>query len=426
MKPKELLRRARNSNARVVLVLASQGVSAVASLLLSLIAARELGAAGLGTFTVLWAVLVFYNSAQTGWLGDALTVLPRFEPGVRRALFRYQVSILGIAFLVGAMSSVVLDAGGVSTAILFGLALLLWVAEETGRRLFLARLEFGELLVNDTIYATVAVGLALALRFRGGPYTLNYLLVAMIAGSVASIIAAMVRLPREELRRPPPGDARMAEVASFGAFRAAQISVRPLALLVMRGIVLAIAGASAVGRLEVGRLIVAPAITLVGGAGAALLPLFRRDLNSEEEGVSDAGPMRKLLVRSTVLLGIGCALCSIIGLALAGTLAKHITSGEFELNRLAVLTWGLFTVAFGLGVPAGNAAVAQGQAKAAFWIRVADSAVGLAIAGALVIVGAEWAPPLGLAIGALLGMVWLLRVVLRADDRYPRYADMEV
>jgi O-antigen/teichoic acid export membrane protein len=409
------LQRLRNSNARAGLVLASQGVSAASSLLLALIAARELGAAGLGTFTVLWAVLVFFNSAQTGWLGDSLTVLPRFDPSVRRALFRYQWVILALGFAVGALSVPAVNAGGLSTSILFGLVLAAWVAEETGRRLFLARLEFGELLVNDTIYAVVATGLAIAFTFSGSAYSLDNLLIAMVVASVVSIGAALIRLPNEELRRPSPGPSAMREVSSFGAYRAAQISVRPLALLAMRSMVLVAAGAGAVGRLEVGRLLVAPAITLVAGAGAALLPMFRHELDREDEPGHE-GSMRRLLIHSTILLGIGTAICCAGALALAPRLTGLLTSGDFPVNSLAVLTWGLFTIAFGLGVPPGNGAVAQGRAKLAFWIRVADSAIGLALAAVFVQIGADWLPPLGIAIGATIGFVWLLWAVLRGSD----------
>jgi O-antigen/teichoic acid export membrane protein len=412
------LHRVRNSNARAVLVLASQGVSALSALLLELIAARKLGASGLGKFTVLWAVLVFYNSAQTGWLGDALTVLPRFEPTVRRALFRYQAGILGLAFVVGTAAAVAVDAGTTKTAVLFGIALAAWVAEETGRRLFLARLEFGELLLNDTIYAVVATVVAFAFIHAGRHYSLDDLFIAMIIASVASILSAVVRLPKEEFRRAERGDATMRAVAGFGAYRAAQISIRPLALLAMGWLVLGAAGAGAEGRLEVGRLIIAPAITLVNGAGAALLPLFRHELDREREGVpGHEGGMRKLLIESTVLLGIGTSVLCIGALALAPQLAHFLTDGKFGVNNLAVLSWGLFAIAFGLGVPAGNAAVAQGRAKQAFWIRVADSAVGLALAAVFVALASSWAPPLGLAIGATLGMIWLLFVVLRGEDR---------
>ena len=418
MKTEGRLHRLRNSNARAVLVLASQGISAISALLLELVAARELGASGLGTFTVLWAVLVLYNSAQTGWLGDSLTVLPRFEPRVRRALFRYQWMVLVLAFVVGSAAAIAVNAGDARTAALFGIALTAWVAEETGRRLFLARLEFAELLLNDAIYAVVATVVALSFLSSNKPYSLDNLFIAMIAGSVASIVAALIRLPKDEFRRPAPGDACMREVASFGAYRAAQISVRPLALLAMGWLVLAGAGADAVGRLEVGRLIIAPAITLVNGAGAALLTLFRNELNLEQEGVpGHVGGMRKLLIQSTVLLGIGTAVYAAVALSLATRLADFLTNGQFAVNTLAVLSWGIFTIMWGLGMPAGNAAVAQGRAKEAFWIRLADSAVGLAFAGAFVILAPRWAPPLGLAIGASVGVVWLWMVVLHDTDR---------
>ena len=72
----------------------SQGIVAGSSLLLQLVALDRLGAEGLGRFAVLFGILITANSVQSGWLGDSLTVLDRFDPGIRRALLRSQVAIV--------------------------------------------------------------------------------------------------------------------------------------------------------------------------------------------------------------------------------------------------------------------------------------------------------------------------------------------
>ena len=91
--------------------LISQGIVAAASLGLQLVAFAQLGARGLGSFSLLFGILVTVNSMQSGWIGDSLTVLDRFEPGFRRALIQSQVAAVGLTFLVTTLAS--LPIGGI-------------------------------------------------------------------------------------------------------------------------------------------------------------------------------------------------------------------------------------------------------------------------------------------------------------------------
>src|SRR5699024_2497441 len=109
--------------------------------------------------------------------------------------------------------------------------------------------------------------------------------------ALVAIALAAVRLPRSELRPTFAAGAAMQEVADFGVWRAAQVGVRPLALLGLRATVAAVAGTHALGRLEAARLLVAPAMTVINGTGSALLPLYRQRL---DDGVD----LRSLLRRS--------------------------------------------------------------------------------------------------------------------------------
>ena len=107
----------------------SQAIVAGSSLLLQLVALHELGASGLGAFSLLFGILVTVNSIQSGWIGDSLTVLDRFDPGYRRALFHSQsVAVL----LVGTLTMLLaLPISGVdpATAAIFGLASVMWILE---------------------------------------------------------------------------------------------------------------------------------------------------------------------------------------------------------------------------------------------------------------------------------------------------------
>ena len=91
---------------------ASLAIVAGSSLLLQLVALRQLGTDGLGRFALLFGILITVNSIQSGWLGDSLTVLDRFDPGIRRALMRSQLVIVVLVFTVTTLLA--LPVGGVS------------------------------------------------------------------------------------------------------------------------------------------------------------------------------------------------------------------------------------------------------------------------------------------------------------------------
>jgi hypothetical protein len=170
-------------------VMVSQGVVAGSSLVLQVFASRKLGSAGLGRFSLLVAILITLNSVQSGWIGDSLTVLDRFEPGVRRALFTYQCWALVIVGGVGFGLAFVIQGIGVRNAMLFGLACLLWAAEETGRRLLIARRDFWPLAVNDVAYMVGAFGYVGVVAVVGR-VTLGHLIAALGAGALAAILVA--------------------------------------------------------------------------------------------------------------------------------------------------------------------------------------------------------------------------------------------
>jgi O-antigen/teichoic acid export membrane protein len=60
-----------------------QLIIAGGSLILQAIATRTLGAAGYGTYAVLYSILVLLLAVQTSWVGDSLTVFDRFDPRIQ-------------------------------------------------------------------------------------------------------------------------------------------------------------------------------------------------------------------------------------------------------------------------------------------------------------------------------------------------------
>ncbi|WP_163569527.1 polysaccharide biosynthesis protein [Fodinicola feengrottensis] len=109
--------------------LVSQGITAFASLVLQLVAARTLGAAGLGLYALCVSVLITATALYTGWVGDSVTVLDRFEPQIRAAI---SVSvIIGAAggFLAGLAYLLFFGGGTLSAAFLLGVLITCWLLE---------------------------------------------------------------------------------------------------------------------------------------------------------------------------------------------------------------------------------------------------------------------------------------------------------
>ena len=245
------------------------------SLLLQLVALRQLGVEGLGRFTLLFGILVTVNSIQSGWFGDSLTVLDRFDPGIRRALVRSQFTIVILVFSVTTLFALPVGGVGPTTAVLFGVASTAWVIEETMRRLLIARREFNKLVVNDAAFAVGSFGLVGFAAVTGGPVRTRRRSSSHCSPAPCSRSpSARSSCRRAELSRGLLGPSRMRDVASFAVWRAAQIGLRPGSQALVRTIIVGVASYEALGQLESARLLLAPVLTVVNGAGVYLLPTY--------------------------------------------------------------------------------------------------------------------------------------------------------
>lgn len=392
--------------------IASQGIVAASSLLLQIIAFRELGPGGPGRFALLFGILITVNSVQSGWLGDSLTVLDRFDPGIRRALIRSQLAILVLVFLVTTLSALPISRIDTSTAVLFGLASVAWVFEETLRRLLIARREFNKLVVNDASFAAGSFGLVGFVFLTGGTFTLETLVLALLSGAVVAIAVGVSQLPRIELSRGLLGPSKMQEVAGFGVWRAAQVGLRPGSQALARFAVAFAISYEAVDQLEAARILLAPVLTVVNGAGVYLLPTYS-DQAKRGKRFRPAVP----LAMSTVA-GLAVAY-GVFALVFRNPLANLLTDGSIEVTVVALLAWTAFAVGFGAGVPVGNALVARGRSRTAFTVRVVDAGVGVLAAAVFALLGWVDAVPFGLAAGTAIGAVLLLRR-LHEDSSTPQ------
>ncbi len=390
------------SASRPVGALVSQGIVAAASLGLQLIAFSQLGAGGLGAFSLLFGILITVNSIQSGWIGDSLTVLDRFEPGYRRALIHSQVLVVGLTFVVTTV--VALPVGGVdlNTAVLFGFASTAWVVEETMRRLLIARREFWKLAANDAAFAVGSFSLVGFTMLTDNQFTLETLVLALFAGAVVAIGFGFAQLPHVELSRGLLGPSRMNELASFAFWRAAQIGLRPGSQAIVRFIVVAAVSVEALGELEAARLLLAPILTAVNGAGVYLLPTYSSQIREGRR-------FRPGVPTAMLVVGGVAASYGLLAVVLRAPLTSLLPGDATAITATALIAWTAYSVGFGAGVPAGNAMVALSRSREAFFVRCIDAAVGIIAASLLAVIGWVDGVPFGLAAGTGVGAALLLR-----------------
>ncbi|MGB7880431.1 MAG: O-antigen ligase family protein [Ilumatobacteraceae bacterium] len=388
----------------------SQLIVAGSSLLLSFVALRELGASGLGVFSLLLGVLITVNSVQTGWIGDSLTVLDRFDPGIRRALFQSQWAAVGLISLVTYAIALQVDGVDGTAAALFALASVAWSLEETCRRILIARREFWSLVANDTAFAVGSLGLVAAVIASGNDLTIEIMILSLLAGGIVAIGLAVVQLPRIELLRGPVEPSRMRELASFAGWRAIQVGLRPGTMAIVRAVVAATAGFAALGELEAARLLIAPVLTIVNGAGVYLLPTYANQ-------VRRLAPFRPTIRRAMLVVAALAGAYGVLAMLLRDLLVDLLTNGDTVVSAGAVVSWITFSVAFGVGVPAGSAMVALGHSRRTFAIRAVDAAIGVTAASLLAVAGFVAAVPAGLAAGAFVGAALLVRALHREPAR---------
>ncbi|MFC0864175.1 hypothetical protein ACFHYQ_17915 [Sphaerimonospora cavernae] len=355
----------------------AQVVAALSSLLLQLIAARELGSAGFAAFTLLIATLTVITTLHTAWVGDSLTVLDRFDPRVRAALAASSVVTLALGAVVGTVLAIVLDAASGLGVLLFGVLVVLWLLEDTGRRILAARLEFGRLAANAVVDFVVVFSV-LGAFWLSGALRLETVLAAMCAGSLAGVVLAVVSLPHEELawpglRRATLREADLRGIVSFATWRTAQAGLRPLTLMLTRVAIVAMVSSVALATVEGARLLLAPALTLINGVGAFLLP---RMVRLRQSGT----PLRLgLALTASLALTALTAVGGVVVVALAKPLEPFITGGNFPIEPIAVAGWAAYSVSIAATLPVSMLATAYRHSRLVFVVRLIESVVGVTL-----------------------------------------------
>lgn len=402
---------ARNSRARgrvsgkLVASVAAQAIAAATSLALQVIAARSLGLAEFGAFAVLLGLLVSASALFIGYVGDGMAVLDRHQPEIRSALVSSALLIFAGCAAVAVGAVLVLRRAEFWLAVVYAAMVVAWLVRESVRRLLMARLEFGRLVVNDAVYLVAALGTVGGFA-AAGTVSLFALFSAMALGSLVALAVGVLCLPSSELARLRPGLAGMRELAAFGVWRAAQAMLRPVALLLARVLVGATLSLAAVGVLEAGRLVVAPLQVVINGVGGFLLAAFAA---RERAGAGGSGRLADragvLLLCGTVLGGLGFGL-------LAGPLGVLMTGGPVDV--VLVIGWVLYLGTWAVGLPYVSECVARRHSRAVFVTRLVDSLVGLGLAAVVLLGGGPVVlVPFALAVGGAYSVLRLRVLAVR-------------
>lgn len=398
----------------------SQGITAGTSLLLQVLAARALGLGEYGTFAVYLAVLVSATALYTGYVGDSLAVLDRRDPRIRSALSASALLGLVLCFATGIVTSLVLRHGDYVAALLYAAMLVGWLVEETFRRVLVARQDFWKLVWNDTGYLLGTAAALGAWFATGAPVTLPMLFAAMGVGTITAIVLGFAQVPPSERRGVRPKAVKLtalAEVAAFAGWRSLHATLRPAAQLVARVLVANLVSFTAVGMLEAGRLLIAPLQVVVNGAGGFLLAGFAAE---ERKGRADHGLAR----RAAILLTGATVLGGLVLTVFAHPLGTLLTGQP--VDPVLLLGWVAYLAVWAAGLPYVTEVVARKLARTVFTVRLADSVVGLGLAGAVLALGGPVAAvPWLLTVGGLysawrLGLIALRTREVRGDERTVR------
>lgn len=378
---------------------ASQGLNALSSLVIQVIGARTLGVEGFGHFILIYSILIALTALYTGWVGDSLVVLDRADPRVRAGIAASICAWTLAAAATGITCGLLIGTTWIITLEIAAL-LIVWLLEETGRRIYTARRRYWGLTANDLLYNAVALcGIALV-EDGGANLTLETLLLCMIAGSTVAGLASALSLPRAETRLPRPSRESFREIAAFGAWRSFNVGIRPLGLFLARSTAIAVYGAASLSSIQAAWLLLAPAMVLVNGAGMFLLPFLK------ERELSDSGLRLSTLRTPIVLLACAAAAWSIVAIAFSPSLQRVLFShseSHLHVGRWAVAGWSMYVVALSFAMPLSMALIARRRPRLVARAQLVETAVGLALVGASCAFAPYWTLPFAMAAGVATG-----------------------
>ena len=407
---RQLARRGRNASGAI----GAQLAQALASLVLSIAAARSLGADGLGIYGLISGGLVLTTAIATGLVGDSLTVLDRAGTKVRSGL---QVVGVSTAVLAGVVGGVVCLAAGLlnwQCSLAFGLASVGFILEEFLRRTLMASLRFWCVFAVDMTCLAGTVIWLVGADLLGSVDMLQILLALFLSQVVAFAVAVML-LPEHDRHLAPWRGGDPMSVMRFGSWRAAQQAVRPAMLTAMRIIVVIAAGTVAFGELEAARVYTAPTLLIVNGIGGFLFATYAIDKHK---------PLSALLRKAdfgAVGLFAGVFVAGAIAAMLLPWAGPIVTGNKFAISETAVFGWVIYSATAAVLMPYGSLAAVTGMHVKVFTLRLLESVISLAAVAVVVFLmsaSPSWVP-YAMSLGTIVLGVIIRQYVLIPQSRQP-------
>lgn len=375
--------------------LAAPFVQASSSLVLQVIAIRELGAEGFGVYALLYSGVLMAMALSNGLVGDSFTVLDRRDPRLRGALL-----VVGVAstLLVGGIGFVVAWATGLLSgplAALFAVAMMAFLVENLFRRVLMSVLMFWRLVMVD---AAVLVGMLATvgvLYASSGDLTMGHVLTALLGGQLAGIVAGLALVPESE-RWLGERSREVGPILRFGSWRASQQAVRPSSLTAIRAVVVVAVGTSVFGELEAARVYTAPTMLLVSGAASYFLASY-----SARPEASTAALRRRADVGAAAL-GAALLAFGVVVVVLLPVAGGLVSGNEFDLEAAAVGGWVAYAAGCALIMPYASLASVRGAHARMVGMRLIEAVASLVAVGAVLAldISAAWVP-LAIAISPL-------------------------
>lgn len=381
----------------------AQAAQAGIGLLLQILVARLLGIEEYGRFAILYGVVIVATAVVTGLVGDSLVVLDRSKHAIRAGL---EAMLLATSVALAVGSFLIAWLTGFSDAwesALFALALAAFAIEEIVRRLLIAHLSFVRTAITDVSGFVVALAIILTVNATG-TLSLAAFLGGIAAGQVVATFIGWFLVPRADRRLVGLRGADIAAVWRYGMWRGLQQVLRPSLFTVLRLLVLAGAGLTAVGLLEAARTYTSPLILVIGGLSSFLFVRF-----ADQHKAGESGSVREA-DRVVVFLLAGTVVMSAIAVVLIPWVSPLLF--DVQVDPLAVIAWLAYGMSVAIVTPYGALGAVAGRQIAVFLIRLSDTLLAIVAVIVMIALGAEPSTlPFALAVASMLGglgLRWLV------------------
>ncbi|KQZ23399.1 lipopolysaccharide biosynthesis protein [Microbacterium sp. Root553] len=382
----------------------AQAAQAGIGLLLQILVARLLGIEEYGRFAILYGVVIVATAVVTGLVGDSLVVLERSQRAIRAGL---ELMLLITSVLLAVGSFLIAWLTGFSDVLesaLFALALAAFAVEEIVRRMLIAHLSFVRTALTDLAGFVVALAVILTVHVTG-TLTLAAFLGGIAAGQVAAAFFGWRLMPRSERHLVGLRGADLAAVWRYGMWRGLQQVLRPSLFTVLRLLVLAGAGLTAVGLLEAARTYTSPLILVISGLSSFLFVRF-----ADQHKAGAGGSVREA-DRVVLFLLLGTVLMSVAAVVLIPWVSPLLF--DVQVDPLAVIAWLAYGMSVAIVTPYGALGAVGGRQIAVFVIRLSDTILAIAAAVVMIALGAEASTlPFALAVASMLGGLGLRALVV--------------